>query len=166
MLSYSDVIGYAPPMDLPDFLRFTPVPLRRTHNGWSPEQQRDFILAMARGMGVRQAASKLGFSRQSAYMLRRKPGAQSFVAAWDRAIDFARDARVAGNNSCGFGNGEIEMLLVPRYYAGRLIGFVQRPDYLGALRTLRQLDRIAEQRQTGAATRPPRPGLSRLTRIG
>ena len=136
-------------MDLPDFLRFTPVSLRRTHNGWSPEQQRDFILALARGATVRQAASRLGFSRQSAYMLRRKSGAESFATAWDRAIDFARDARVANRHSYGMG-GEIESLLIPRFHAGRLIGFVQRLDYQGALRILRQLDRIADHRQAHA----------------
>ena len=36
-------------MDLPDFLDFTPVPLRRTHNGWSPAREREFIIALARG---------------------------------------------------------------------------------------------------------------------
>lgn len=95
-----------------------------------------FHFALARGAAVRQAASRLGFGRQSAYMLRRKSGADSFAAAWDRAIDFARDARVANRHSYGLGGG-IESLLIPRFHAGRLIGFVQRLDYRGALRTLR-----------------------------
>ena len=54
--------------------------------------------------------------------------------------------------------GEIESLLIPRFHAGRLIGFVQRLDYQGALRTLRQLDRIADHRQAHAPAPIARAG--------
>ncbi len=129
-------------MNLPPFLDFTPVPLRRQHNGWSAELQQRFILALARGAGPGEAARSLGRTRQTAYRLREKPGGESFAAAWDRAQDFARRAGAAGRApTAGLG---IETLLVPRFYRGRLIGFVQRDDVSGLMRALRQLDRIAD----------------------
>ena len=131
-------------MTFPDLLRFAPVPLRAQHNGWSPELQVRFILALARGAGPGEAARSLGRTRQSAYRLRKKPGAESFAAVWDRAQALARDiAGVAHGPSASWGG--IETLLVPRYYRGRFIGFVQREDLAGAMRTLGRLDRLAER---------------------
>lgn len=43
-------------------------------------------------------------------------------------------------------------MLVPRFYRGRLVGFVQREDHKGALRLLAQLDRIADRMESGVAT--------------
>lgn len=127
-----------------DFLKFTPVPLRAQHNGWTPRRQLAFIVALARGSGVDEAARKLGMTRQTAYRLRNREGAESFAAAWDSALAFAREvARV--RHSSGFDPGGIETLLVPRYYRGRLIGFVQREDRAGAMRALGRLDRIADR---------------------
>ncbi|HEX8640809.1 MAG TPA: hypothetical protein VF704_06600 [Allosphingosinicella sp.] len=129
---------------IPDFLRFAPVPVRAQHNGWTPALQLRFILALARGAGPDEAARSLGMTRQSAYRLRKKPGAQSFAAAWDRAQHFARTAAAAARLPAS-GCGAIETILVPRHYRGRLVGFVQREDTAGAMRTLRQLDRIADR---------------------
>lgn len=36
-------------------------------------------------------------------------------------------------------------MLVPRFYRGRLVGFVQREDHGRALRTLKELDRAADR---------------------
>ncbi len=82
-------------MAFPDFLHFDPVPLRARHDGWTPELQRDFILRLARGHRPDEAARRLGKSRQTAYVLRGKPGAESFAAAWDAALSYARRARLA-----------------------------------------------------------------------
>ncbi|MCY7271803.1 MAG: hypothetical protein LH485_07125 [Sphingomonas bacterium] len=131
-------------MDLPEFLHFTPVTVRRTHNGWLPDRQRAFIVALARGASVNEAATGLGRSRQSAYMLRARHGAESFAAAWNRALDFAREARVVGQRT-GDLCYETETLFVPRFYGGRLLGFVQRPDHRNILATLRQLERVIER---------------------
>lgn len=84
-------------MDHPPFLRFRPVPLRTRHDGWTHELQFRFILFLARGYGPSEAARQLGKSRQTAYDLRKKPGAESFAAAWDAALAFARDARFAAS---------------------------------------------------------------------
>ena len=131
-------------MELPPFLRFTPVAVRSQHNGWSPELQQRFIVALARGDGPDAAARSLGRTRQSAYQLRKRRGAGSFAAAWDRALDFARSAAGARGAAVP-GAGLIETILVPRFYRGRLIGFVQREDTAGAMRVLAQLDRIADR---------------------
>jgi hypothetical protein len=140
-------------MELPDFLAFTPIAVRAQHNGWSPELQRRFILALARGAGPGEAARSIGRTRQSAYRLRGRPGSESFAAAWDRALDFARSVRgAAAASPLGFGG--IETLLVPRYYRGRLVGFVQREDTAGAMRLLRRLDRLADRLGDGPRGRP------------
>jgi hypothetical protein len=132
------------PMDLSALLAFDPVPLRAQHNGWSPLRQRRFILALARGAGPDEAARALGLTRQSAYRLRKKSGGESFAAAWDRAQGFARSV-AAARQAAPLGPGGIGTLLVPRYYRGRLIGFVQREDLAGAMRLLGRLDRLADR---------------------
>lgn len=38
-----------------------------------------------------------------------------------------------------------ETMLVPRFYRGRLIGFVQREDHAAALRALRALARFEDE---------------------
>ena len=131
------------PMELPDFLRFTPVPVRAQHNVWTPLLQQRFILALARGAGPDEAARSLGKTRQSVYRLRKMAGAASFAAAWDLAVDFARTVPQAAR--APFGGCGIDSLLVPRFYRGRLIGYVQREDVAGAMRMLGRLDRLAER---------------------
>ena len=131
-------------MDLPAFLRFDPVPLRAQHNGWTPALQLRFILALARGAGPDEAARLLGRTRQSVYRLRKRAGAESFAAAWNHAQAFAQHAARAGRSLRSTCAG-IETIMVPRYYRGRLIGFVQREDVAGAMRILGRLDRAAER---------------------
>ena len=132
---------------VPAFLKFDPVPVRAQHNGWNAGRQRRFISALARGFNPGEAARALGKTRQSAYDLRKRPGAESFAAAWDEALAFAGQVQAAGT-APGAGLAGIETLLVPRYYRGRLIGFVQREDVQGAMRLLGRLDQLAERLDT------------------
>jgi hypothetical protein len=74
-------------------LAFRPVPLRRRNDGWSAELQWRFIEMLANGATPGEAAGRLGKNRQNAYALRRRPGAESFAAAWDSAVAWARSAR-------------------------------------------------------------------------
>ena len=65
---------------------FTPVPLRSRRDGWTPERQFAYVLALAElGHGGR-AAQAVGMSEQGACRLRRRPGAAAFnrlcEAAW------------------------------------------------------------------------------------
>lgn len=74
-----------------ELLAFTPVPLdRHRNNGWTVPQQERFILALHVMGSVGQAAKAVGISRQSAYNLREKPGAESFAKSWDNAIELGR----------------------------------------------------------------------------
>ena len=73
--------------DIPE-IPFDPVPrLRRRRKGWSEERQRDFIRALSKCASVAAAARSVGMTPRSAYRLADAPGADSFVEAWDIAID-------------------------------------------------------------------------------
>lgn len=75
------------PAPASDLLDFTPVPLARArHDGWTPDRQRRFIEQLAMIGLVSAAAKACGMSATSAYNLRARPGAESFAAAWDRAL--------------------------------------------------------------------------------
>jgi len=65
---------------------FCPVPVRRHHNGWTPDRQGHFIGFLAQTGSIAQAARMVGMSRQSAYALRKHPDAGGFAAAWDAAL--------------------------------------------------------------------------------
>jgi hypothetical protein len=127
--------------DLPPLLRFEAAPVKARHDGWSGERQRRFVLALARGASVGEAAKGVGRSRQTAYALRRRAGAEGFAAAWDEALAFAGEV----GGAASLPGGGLEALLVPRFYRGRLIGFVQRPGQAGLLATLHSLDRVADR---------------------
>jgi hypothetical protein len=125
-----------------ELLQFTPVPSRARHDGWSVADQRKFIGRLARGHSVDEAARSLGHSRQSVYALRRRKGAEEFGRAWIWAQRIGRDAHEA--RRCSPTPDLIrpfETVLVPRFYRGRLVGFVQREDHKAALRALAELDR-------------------------
>ena len=70
---------------------FTPAPTAARHDGWTPDRQRDFIAAVARHGGVAAAARAVGMTPQGARKLRKRPGAESFAAAWDLALEQGRD---------------------------------------------------------------------------
>ncbi|HZG45542.1 MAG TPA: hypothetical protein VEZ41_04645 [Allosphingosinicella sp.] len=129
------------------FLAFTPAPVRARRDGWTPELQRKFVLHLARGCGVDEAARLVGRSRQSAYALGARAGAEGFAGAWDAAVAFAGAARGAGAAVAqlpdAFSSGG-ETLLVPRFYRGRMIGYVLREDLRGLMSALRRLDRLAD----------------------
>ena len=87
---------------IPDILGFDPVQ-RRTHvNNWTAEHQRAFIAALAITGSPRRAARALGRHAFGAEQLRSARGGKSFAAAWDAALDLARDrefARIHANLS-------------------------------------------------------------------
>ena len=69
-------------------IAFDPVPrMRNRRRGWSEARQRGFIFALSRCGSVACAARAVGMSPRSAYALVEAPGADSFAAAWDRAVD-------------------------------------------------------------------------------
>ena len=72
-------------------LAFVPVPQRRRRSdGWTPDVQACFIRALEAMGSVGSAAKAVGMNRASAYRLRERSGAESFAAAWDRAVSMGR----------------------------------------------------------------------------
>ena len=95
-------------MTAPPVIAFTPVPLRRRADGWSPELQLRFIVALSRGLTPGQAAASVGKNRQNAYALRKRRGAESFAEAWDSVVAWVRAVRAEGRKSVTverFGDG-------------------------------------------------------------
>lgn len=77
----------------PPVIAFIPVPLRHRADGWSPGLQLRFILALSNGLTPGEAARSVGRNRQNAYALRKRPGAESFAAAWDQVVARVRRLR-------------------------------------------------------------------------
>ena len=76
---------------LGDLLEFTPVPREVERvDGWSPDKQRAFIAALAVTGSRRRAAHALGMSAYGIVNLRKSKGADSFNAAYDRALAIAK----------------------------------------------------------------------------
>lgn len=100
----SGIAGEGPFAAIPDILEFEPVPRRAHANGWSPEHQRAFIAALAITGSPRQAARHVGRAQFGAEQLRSAKGGRSFAAAWDAALELARDrelARARREGRCG-----------------------------------------------------------------
>ena len=124
---------------------FTPVPGRARHDGWNAADQREFVRRLALGHSVQEAARALGHSRQSAYALRRRSDGEEFARAWIWAQRFGRDAAQA--RRCRPAPDLVhafETMLVPRFYRGRLVGFVQQEDHRAVLRAFAKLARFED----------------------
>jgi hypothetical protein len=80
----------------PPVIAFTPVPLRVRADGWPPDLQLRFIVALSTGLTPGEAALSVGKNRQNAYALRKRPGAESFAAAWDSVVAYVRQIRAQG----------------------------------------------------------------------
>lgn len=119
----------AAPAPEDDPLAFTPVPTERVrHDGWTPDRQRRFIEALALMGVVSRATRAVGKSIQSAYMLRRRAGAESFAAAWDLALEMGRDRAFAiAMERATIG------IATPYHYRGEVVGVRHRFDYRLAL---------------------------------
>lgn len=102
---------------------FDPAPVRPRHDGWTPRRQVAFIQALAATACVDEAARHVGMSRESAYNLRRRPGADSFRQAWDLALDHAV-SRLADAALGRAMNG----VVTPVFYKGEQIGERRRYD--------------------------------------
>ena len=75
----------------PTRVRFTPVPTKARHDGWTPARQVRFIDVLAATKSVTRACQSADMSSVTAYALRKRPGAESFAAAWDAALAFVPD---------------------------------------------------------------------------
>ena len=117
---------------------FHPVPLRATRRGWSPERQVDFIGWLAETGSVSVACERVGMSRKGAYALRKKPHAESFVAAWDAALGWpVRKVTVDEWDVLIH-----DTLFEPRFRGGRYVGFRRKSDVAGLSRMLGRIARL------------------------
>jgi hypothetical protein len=128
--------------DMPlEQLAFEPVPVKARHDGWSVDRQKWFILRLALGGCVTAAARGVGMTRRSAYRLRDRSGAESFAAAWDRALGWGRDRTL---------DRSLERALVgecvPVVRDGRVVGQRHRFDNRLTMAVLNALDRRVEAR--------------------
>ena len=126
---------------------FTPVPRKcQRHDGWTPERQRPFIERLADYGSVRAAANAAGMTPESAYYLRRQPGAEQFRKAWAAALDLGieRIEDVAMDRAL---NG----IEVPVYSYGKLVGTrrVYNDRLLMFMLRNRAPERFAEGRARG-----------------
>ncbi|MEA3034810.1 MAG: hypothetical protein QOH04_569 [Sphingomonadales bacterium] len=115
---------------------FDPVPGRARRDGWTPKRQRAFIDALAGGMGAGAAARAVGMSKQTAYALRRRPGAESFAAAWDEAVGRAKRRRCKTISDRT--RAAIDGMPVPIRYRGRIVGTRMKYDNPQLIRLLGQ----------------------------
>ena len=113
--------------------------MRARKDGWTAERQRRFVDLLAAGCGPSEAAGAVGMSKQSAFGLRRRAGAESFAAAWDAAAASAAERRAAARPKGDYARG-VEGVLVPRFYRGRLVSVERRVSNGGLIRLLAQLE--------------------------
>lgn len=124
----TDDLGTDPTDD--DLPTFTPARARR--DGWTPDRQRAFLAALRRTGQTAVAARAVGMSHQSARVLRARPHAQSFGAAWDLMLDEDRGEALADAIERATTGA-----LVPRYYRGRFVRMERRHDDRALLAALR-----------------------------
>ncbi|MFW2350421.1 hypothetical protein [Qipengyuania sp.] len=112
---------------------FDPVPRRcARHDGWTATRQRRFIEALADSGSVESACRTVNMSTVGAYHLRRQPGADSFRAAWEAALDLgvqriedaAMDRALNGTEETIHYHGE--HVATRRRYNERLVMFILR----------------------------------------
>ena len=146
--------------DMPlEELAFTPVPVRARHDGWTVMRQKGFILRLALGGCVTVAAKGVGKTRKSAYRLRERPGAESFAAAWDRAMGWGQDRTIdVGLERALLGER------VPIVRDGRCVGERLRYDNRLTIAVLNALDRRGAGLGFGGAARSLDLALAELER--
>jgi len=130
---------WQPYLRLPAFL---PVPLRIRRDGWTPMRQARFIGFLAQTGCVRKAAQLVGLTRESAYRLRKRSGAGSFIAAWTTALTGQSQPKWKFTPADRMPLA-LDGTLQPKLWRGRFTG-VQRKSSISALLALVSgLDRMA-----------------------
>lgn len=130
-------------MDDSDLLDFTPVPLRSRRDGWTAERQRAFIGSLGECLSPGRAADAVGMSRQTAYALRSRPGAEGFAAAWDAAVRLARRRRASLASPTEWERA-VEGVEQPIRYRGRTLAHDRRYDSRALRRLLGRVEHHLE----------------------
>lgn len=133
---------------------FHPVPVGARCDGWVPERQAAFIGYLAETRSVCAAAQAVGMGRESAYRLRKRPGAAGFAAAWDAALGKSHTpVDLASAKSTGLDagyraeQGLIQIVMGRGRYAGRY----WKDDNNALLQHLARMDRIGRRPSASGA---------------
>ena len=126
---------------------FTPVPVRARIDGWTVARQRAFVETLAATGSLRSAAASVNMSESGAIWLRKRPGADSFVAAWEAAIAAASD-RIRDLMVDHALNGVPD----PVFYQGKQVGERRRFNLRGQQWLVERGDK-AKARTVGPAAR-------------
>ena len=141
---------------------FSPVRLRARRDGWSPERQCAFFAALYATGCVARAARSVGCSRESAYRLRARAGAESFAQAWDHVLAGPVDPGSPPERFrqvVDWRKVTLEQLhwrvetglWRPVLYRGRMTAIARKPYNSALLRLLSRLDKqVAGAKATGA----------------
>ena len=82
--------------EIAELLEFEPVERRfKREDGWSPALQREFIAELAKSGSPGKACDALGKRRSGIDKLYKVAGAESFRAAWHRAVEIAEERAAA-----------------------------------------------------------------------
>jgi hypothetical protein len=138
------------PADAPHTRRripaFHPVPVGGRKDGWTPGRQAAFIGFLAEKRSVEAACRTVSMGKESAYRLRKRPGAAGFAAAWDAALGKPHSAvDLASAKSTGLAaeyRSRMGLLQVVME-RGRCVGTYWKKDNNALLQHLAQLDRAA-----------------------
>jgi hypothetical protein len=137
-----------PPTQRPRLPAFHPVPIRTRSDGWTPVRQAEFIGVLAETGSVSAAARFVGMARETAYRLRRKPGAEEFARAWDVALMIAgKSVTLPRTPPARKVTGGPTWRMIcdgqwrPVLRRGKYAGSVQKPDNSALLGYLAQIDR-------------------------
>lgn len=124
---------------------FRPVPLRARADGWGEARQCGFLAALYVTGSVAAAARSVGMSRESAFRLRLRKGAESFARAWDRVLAPPGSGHVPPPKedfrkvTLQDLNRRLETDLVqPVIYRGRMTAIRRKPDDSALFRLLRR----------------------------
>ena len=132
---------------------FHPVPVGARKDGWTAQRQAAFIGWLAQTRSVLAAARKVSMGRESAYRLRKRPGAAGFAAAWDAAlgrphaaVDLASGKATGLSARYRFEAGLIQVVM----HAGRFAGSTWKEDINALLQCASPRGRLGEAGPRGA----------------
>ncbi len=117
---------------------FVPVPLRTRADGWTALRQAEFLGYLAETRSVAEAARRVNMARETAYRLRRKPGAESFAAAWDAAMGRSEGGTRPASKVAGYElwHRAFHGLFKPVMRGGRYAGTLRKSDTSALLRVV------------------------------
>ena len=127
-------------------LAFHPVPVGARRDGWTPARQAAFVGLLAQHRSVEAACRALSMGKESAYRLRKRPGAAGFAAAWDAALGKPHlpvDLSSAKSTGLAAAYRNRMGLLQVVMERGRYVGSHWKDDCNALLQYLAQLDRAS-----------------------